>query len=340
MGIAKDTEFSLRPGPGMRRVAATLFALGFVCFFGARGGTEPLYLGWILSWTGLYVVLARYRVSRRRTQLALNDRAAETLDANRPLVLYLRPFMTSGRLDVVNPMQARADRFLLGKYFDAELAVSLALEGRAGMIAIGDTGKSVGAAKLVTEDERWRELLVRCAERALAIVVVPYRRPSTMWEVRYLFSRPELLGKTLFLMPPTYLRPYALRILVGRSPARMWKAAAAELRAQQIELPGYRRIGGWIRMDADSRSAREIFSFAGFEPTFTWVMLSLTGSNPSEARVQEGLRSMHAAGEKYEQTLREWWRFAWVPLGVGGWARVAWLLFIIGIVGTVVIQSY
>src|SRR5262249_24182893 len=103
-----------------------------------------------------------------------------------PYSLYLRPFLTTGRLRVVNGRFRRRflpsmDRFF-GRRIDLETVFAIAHErAKHPLIAIGEVGFVSAAPKLVTADANWKEAFVRLAKGASAIIMVPLPRPSTVW---------------------------------------------------------------------------------------------------------------------------------------------------------------
>jgi signal peptidase I len=207
---------------------------------------------WIMFGVSLICVLA-YRIQIRRTQRRLNDEIARSpLNERERVVLYLRPFATSGRLNVNNRIHRIFDRWIIGTWIDAELALGYALEGQFTLIALGHDPRGFGAAKLSVDDVDWFDHMKRLAEQADIIVLVPLCRPSTMAEARFLASRSDLIAKTLVLMPP--MRKGWIYRLVGRgrTTRRMWDAGRRDLETC-LQLPGYARRGGWFRFSPDGQ---------------------------------------------------------------------------------------
>jgi signal peptidase I len=208
---------------------------------------------------GLVVFLA-YRLHRFRVQAQLNASALALVAPNRDFVLYLRPFFTSGRLMVRNNLPSVLDRFLVGKYWDAELALSFAFEESAPLVAIGSKRRSYGAAKLVASDVQWTSLFRHLAERAKLIWIVPFPTPGTLVEMQYLAAEPKLRDKLVVMMPPSYFMSLRslLRTAFGRSYGRRWHNAQTTLRQSQICLPDYDRRGGFFLLQADGTCSAAI----------------------------------------------------------------------------------
>ncbi len=299
---------SLRPSPEARAIVGFLLVAAPLSLLVARYFKTPLaWVAWLLVWAIIYRLVLAYRYSRHKTQLELNARSAEILESAFLYVLYLRPFMTASRLWVENGMEKRADRFLIGSYWDIELALSLAVEPHARLLAIGGGDEGEGAAKLAVDDEHWRELLADRAARSFAIVMVPLPRPSTLWEVGYLFEHPGLLDRTLFLMPPTSGAWWQQLSRRGEdTPMAMWQKATRELAGRGIRLPPYRRSGAWLRFDAN-RELIGTYSLFGSNPELTWTLLACAGMNSlgGPEKAAPAFAELAEAGERFEAEARK-----------------------------------
>ncbi len=237
------TDHVLAPGPiakaAMGIAVVVLTISGFYPF-----SQVPLafaLITWVAWALGVFAFIA-YRVVRRRRQFHLNTRAA-TIVESEPFTLYLRPFRTSGRLPVLCQLPKTTDRWLMGKTWDLEFALTIAVDDVAPLVAIGHQSASLGAAKVTASDETWRETMLDLARRAQHIVMVPLDRPSTLWEAEQVLAEPALKAKTLFLMPPRSLfRGLLERAMPWRSLRRLWNGARAKLGGGLV-LPAYDRRG-------------------------------------------------------------------------------------------------
>ena len=254
-GPAPNRTFSgarLQP-PALVRLAASIGAGAFVVAPFLR--SPILFAACILS----YIVVRIYRSVRRLTQFRLNGEA-ESIAARDDFCLFLRPFLTAGQLSVGNLMPERRDRWLMGNQWDIEFALAWALAHTMDLIAIGQSPRALGAAKLSTTEENWKSLMLELSERARVIVIVPLARPSTLWEAVQVFNQPSLLRKTIFAMPPKrFLRlsTYKWR--------RLWAESQKSLLEENIRLPDYDPSGGLFLL---SRSASVRMEHFNFDPLY------------------------------------------------------------------------
>jgi len=156
-----------------------------------------------------------------------------------PYVLYLRPFATTGHLPFPFAREDRtiSDYWLYGTKFDFESFLGKA--SREGLpswnvYAIGGLGGGIGADKISARDDEWKELFGLLASQAYALAVCPFDRPGTRWEIDEIISNPELLGKTIFVLPPA-------RRLWRRDLAASWEQTRQRLRDKVPAFPQYRR---------------------------------------------------------------------------------------------------
>jgi hypothetical protein len=177
---AAELPPSLRPGSISKTVVA-LFVVVPVMFGLLLPADQNLIEACGYS-VGL-LAFCSYRWHRRRAQLRHNKTARAMIDDPRGFILYLRSFITSRRLKVKNTLPAVLDRLLVGRFWDAELALQFAFEGQCSMLAIGDKGSSYGAAKITSDDKDWKQLLDLLVNRCRQIFVVPLATPGTLYEL-------------------------------------------------------------------------------------------------------------------------------------------------------------
>jgi hypothetical protein len=139
-------------------------------------------------------------------------------------------------------------------------------------VAVGDTRKSLGAAKLVTSDDRWQELVGTLTSSAQVIAIVPYSRPGTLWEILKVFTDDRLLPKTIFIMPPLTRRQDLVQNLIPWRPrhasrwhdARQnWPDTGSNYHPIVAEARCFWRLGG------DLRSSRPVVL-----TRITWLIFS------------------------------------------------------------------
>jgi Asp-tRNA(Asn)/Glu-tRNA(Gln) amidotransferase A subunit family amidase len=170
------------------------------------------------------------------TQLALAARDERLAGKLPPYVLYLRPFATTGRLPWRLAWEDRKtiEVFLYGGKFDFESLLGKSLRDGTpplNVYAIGGSG-GIGADKLSIGNEEWKALFTILAKWAHALVLCPFDRPGTRWEIDEILKNPELLAKTIFVLPPA-------RRLWGRDLQASWEQSRRRLRERIPEFPPY-----------------------------------------------------------------------------------------------------
>jgi signal peptidase I len=240
--------FSLRPGARI----VFVFAVAVACASLFGGALESAWK--IIPVLAALFLMSFYRRKLATRQLLVNEAASKVLQTQDKFILYLRPFMFAGKLRSHISTERLSDAILLGSSWDVELAFTFALEGKRHLVALGYVEGELGGAQLEVRDEDWQDRVMELTERATAIIIVPLARPGTLWEVRYLYSRPDLLRKSLFIMPPAGI----LRALLWRgsksSVRSSWGWARHELRNSGILLTPYRRKGGIFKIESSGDS--------------------------------------------------------------------------------------
>lgn len=112
-----------------------------------------------------------------------------------PLLLYLRPFTSDGKVTVANPEKSSIWRNLMPTSSNGT-ASSVALEelvlqssANLGLlVAIGRTVEIVGAGKIIATESDWKDYFMALCLKAPCIVSVPSMHPSTLWEIDWIAS--------------------------------------------------------------------------------------------------------------------------------------------------------
>ena len=122
-----------------------------------------------------------------------------------PLLLYLRPFTSDGKVTVANPEKSSIWRNLMptsSSGTEANITLEeLILQSSAGiglLIAIGKTVEIVGAGKVIAGDSEWQEYFMALSLKAGCILSVPSMHPSTTWEIEWL-ARNKLFHRVVFV---------------------------------------------------------------------------------------------------------------------------------------------
>jgi hypothetical protein len=211
-------------------------AIGLAIVFAAM----PVFDNWIVTAVAMAAVTVvalmledRLRQQRLKAFQASRDHLAADINqtlaqAARPsarpgenYVLYLRTFGVTGLLNIG------------GVDFESSMAYNLA--PMLPMIALGHPGEAIGAGRILTTDEHWREEILRLVENAERIMLIPSHREGTKWEVARL-KEMQLFGKTIFAMPPEM--PFG----DGRY-SDEWSRAAAALAPIGVTLPPHYSAG-------------------------------------------------------------------------------------------------
>lgn len=238
----------------------------------------PLTLVVLVIGIAPYIWVNLYRAGWRKKQARLNQQIDELVTEGRPFTLYLRPFVTSGRIKVPNDWPHFGQRMLLGDPWDIELALATVIGTDTPLVAIGDTRDGFGAAKLTSSNADWRSHMQRLAQKARLILAVPLDRPSTLWEIEEIKANEALLEKSVFVMPPSSRFYDFLFILFRRSIAARWRTSARQLKAKGIVLPRYRHRGGMFLIGPDGKPST-LAGFRNFRPAYIDGMLDELSAN-------------------------------------------------------------
>jgi len=165
-------------------------------------------------------------------------------------VLYLRSFATSGRLPVANP-QLRSIPLLPGFYrrptlVDLESAITDSLWNWCPVVAEGGEDFVVGAGRVRSTEEKWRQTIVALATRARLILFIPHDSPGCRWEIRTLMQY-NLQDKTVFVMPPA-----------AAITAEQWKVTQNGWAQENVVLPPYKSAGELFKIDAQGCISLEL----------------------------------------------------------------------------------
>ena len=125
----------------------------------------------------------------------LTDGGAELA---KDLYLFLRPLSLGGAVRFPNLMDQRPTELVS---FEDVLTRALDVDGRRGAVCVGEGGEKWGAARIHFEAD-WEEKIVPLFQRAAAIISIPGHTANCLKESYVIRKRPELLAKTVFIIPP------------------------------------------------------------------------------------------------------------------------------------------
>jgi hypothetical protein len=257
------------------------------------------FLGLALVCSGVFL----RRLYRRMWQADRDSEASQLLSAlrggkasSKDFFLYLRAFETTGHLKVPLFMFDFQNLGLLQLHRgELEHLIGQALKKEGLLVALGHPGESLGAGRVSTSDELWKDDITLLATAAKGILLVPSSHAGTVWEIDHL-QKQGLLSKTVFLMPPESRR-------------FNWKAHWSESRHAMGELgswlPEYNELGLLFTLGANGalRNA-EPFS-ATSQRAVRKSLLKLLG--PDEPK--KGPQAAMARAERQERRRRVLYRF-------------------------------
>jgi hypothetical protein len=246
----------------------------FVFSFGVA---SRVFVDIVHSLVSLYVIMAvgvsrlLYYLNQRKSHKIRNKFASSVIadlnsDSTQSFCLYLRPFLTSRSLRVPNSRYnlrflPSMDKFY-GRRTDLETMFSISLERQKHpLVAIGETGFTLGAGKVTVSDDDWQNVFKRLAYQASIIIMVPLPRPSTLWELDYIFSHASMLEKTLFVMP------MRLRSLVPERLEGYWEEMRTRMDDRGIKFPVLNSMGGFFIFQ-DRHATMHTIDSGGFDDNY------------------------------------------------------------------------
>ena len=187
-----------------------------LAFIGSRaltfGVKEMNPVGVVEGFVLIMIALGVYTYAMRRDQ-AVRDRQirelAEDIDngKDRLFYFYLRPFAITSKLPVPNPKyKSGGFQHIVhpDQYLDLEHIIERALTATGiNFLALGRPGEAVGAGRILTTEENWKDRFEVYATSAAGILVIPSVHPGTLWELSRLVGG-NYCGKTVFIQPSKY----------------------------------------------------------------------------------------------------------------------------------------
>jgi len=199
------------------------------------------------QWLRGKIIHLRQQEYDRTGDLVLHNLRANPTAKVPDFYLYLRAFETTGKLHV--PLYLRLRRKCVWVYQrlvtdDLESYTSLSVRSIAPLIALGRPGESIGAGRILTDEERWKTDIVTLMRRSKGILLVPSDRPGTVWEMDTL-KREGLFSKVVFVMPPRTTGEY--------DTAARWEAARKAMAVHGLEAPEHQERGMLFRLDCEGK---------------------------------------------------------------------------------------
>jgi YidC/Oxa1 family membrane protein insertase len=188
----------------------------------------------------------------------------------RPIILFLRSFgiarSSLGARFMVELGYIARSGFSIGiaslpgdavGFFDRRYEVEENLDNAIGLnamfVAIGDRIASYGAAKISVQDEDWQKTFFRLASISQLIFMMPGPSASALWELSQIMQLPNLLEKTVFIMP----RGGKVSLI------RLWNRVREMAGELGVNLPSYVSEGCYFRLREDGHPS-ETFALEPF----------------------------------------------------------------------------
>lgn len=195
--------------------------------------------------------------------------------------LYLRPFISTGKL----PAQALPNELDLWKdlrHFDLEAHLARSLRKHSPLIAPGRPGEvTEGPGRAELQEDEWKPVVMRLAERSTLLIFVPLAYEGTLWEL-CLIRDLGFYNKTLFIMPGcAYSLPngiiarretfgvidevvqvHSVPALATLDIAEEWGRAVQRAREIGIELPRYTPAGALFMLTSETGRVARIAPLA------------------------------------------------------------------------------
>jgi hypothetical protein len=188
----------------------------------------------------------------QRAQIILEQaRQGRTIDYS----LYLRSFGTTGQMPAedrsVNVQPGFDPRSPDSQVVDLETVFAEVLEFDAPVVALGKPEEQIGAGRVKTDDDRWKDDIEVLADNALLLLILPSTGSSLQWEIEWIMAHGHL-KKSMFVMPPR--KAWFLRLRGGSKGFRweeIWPTLCSRLYEKGIELPAYEKVGMIFFLKAD-----------------------------------------------------------------------------------------
>ena len=157
---------------------------------------------------------------------------------------YLRPLIFSRQLMLKNEFRDPAALVVQYEHepdhMTLERVLNRVLSPHFDFIAIGGRPEGYGPSRiLITPVVDWKDAFDIVFDDSILVLIVPHVSAGVRWEAEQLVAR-RALGKTLFVMPPTWK---------GFDADAMWTDGRALLAAHGLRLPPYDPAGMFVRLD-------------------------------------------------------------------------------------------
>jgi|GEM_PF-6770819 len=187
---------------------------------------------------GIAVAYAGYRIEytvRAQKQQERNRLAASGDLGN--FVLYLRPFVSDGKIFVYHPEHNLHGKFSEMAYFNKiDIQELLVLISPKPLVAIGKEGVNFGPGRIESHDKDWFDVFKDLATRASLIMMMPAYSEGTFQEIKWLYEN-DMLHKCRFIMPPAFFNLDKERV------STYWYKTRQKAKAIGVRFPLYRKKG-------------------------------------------------------------------------------------------------
>lgn len=169
-----------------------------------------------------------------------------------PYVLYLRPFASTGRINMTDHAGAPTAMLAVNtpthgpsERLELERQIQRSTGGIGPLIALGAPVEHLGAGRIQAPDSDWRAVIIALMRHARLILLLPSSRDGTLWEIGTLFDN-NLIARTILIDPPNVERRRIERLY---DHAVEWADIQSAFADRGYHLPDETKDGALIHFD-------------------------------------------------------------------------------------------
>ena len=235
-----------------------------------------LLLCGLITITLMIIRKLEMKISKRHRSdnaVRILDEIKSSKNSPSPFCLYIRSFFTTnalmaqyekrevyGNVSEISMMGIKPSEPL-----DVEFVLSEAVSFIGPLIALGEPEELLGAGRIKTTEEEWKEDIILMMEYAELIVVIPTERKGILWEIEQIIKH-GYLDKTVWIMPQK--QKYKSIVTLTSNVKYIdieneWNIARKAFMNMNISLPPFNSSGEIFRVDQMGKS------YAGYSLSFS-----------------------------------------------------------------------
>lgn len=226
-------------------------------------------IGRFLFRTGSSLVKQYEQKKRNDTFAGEYDQIADyEADFSKDIYLFLRPLLLGGTIRFADVANDRPGELIT---FEDLFTTSVRLDGVRAPVCVGQGGEKWGPDRIHFDSE-WTRKIIPLFKRAVAIVSMPGYTEGCLKESYLIRNKPELLAKTVFVMPPlACYRPPVLQDFRGKALSESIEEFAQRVVHEHRERIGLhfpepqRETGLFMTFDHATGHVRESMSWQRLE---------------------------------------------------------------------------